>query len=43
MKDYYLRERNFGSFERSFSIPQSVEADKIEVSFEMGLLYCDAT
>jgi HSP20 family protein len=37
-KDYYLRERNFGSVERSFSIPQTVEADKIEASFKKGVL-----
>jgi HSP20 family protein len=37
-KDYYLHERNFGSFERSFGIPESVEADKIEASFKKGVL-----
>jgi len=37
-KDYYLRERNFGSFERSFTIPESVDADKIEASFKKGVL-----
>lgn len=37
-KDYYLRERNFGSFERSFSVPEGVDADKIEASFKKGVL-----
>jgi HSP20 family protein len=37
-KDYYLQERNFGSFERSFGIPESVDADKIEASFKKGVL-----
>jgi len=27
-EDYYLRERNFGSFERSLSVPEGVDADK---------------
>ena len=29
-KDYYLHERHFGSFERSFEMPEGVDADKIE-------------
>lgn len=29
-KDYYLHERLFGSFERSFQVPEGVDADKIE-------------
>ena len=37
-KDYYLRERNFGSFERSFQVPDGVDADKIEASFKKGVL-----
>ena len=37
-KDYYLRERNFGSFERSFQVPDSVDSDKIEASFKKGVL-----
>ena len=37
-KDYYLRERSFGSFERSFGIPEGVDADKIEASFKKGVL-----
>ena len=37
-KDYYLRERNFGSFERSFALPESVDLNKIEASFKKGVL-----
>ena len=37
-KDYYLHERRFGSFERSFELPESVDAEKIEASFKKGVL-----
>jgi HSP20 family protein len=37
-KDYYLRERSFGSFQRSFQVPDDVDIDKIECSFKNGLL-----
>ncbi len=37
-KDYYLHERSFGSFERSFPLPDEVDADKIEASFSKGIL-----
>lgn len=37
-KDYYLHERSFGSFERLFRLPEGVDADKIEASFEKGVL-----
>jgi len=37
-KDYYVRERNFGSFERAFQVPEGVDADKIEASFKKGVL-----
>lgn len=37
-KDYYVHERNFGSFERSFSLPEDVDSDKIEASFKKGVL-----
>lgn len=37
-KDYYLHERSFGSFERSFEIPDGVDTDKIEASFKKGVL-----
>lgn len=37
-KDYYLRERNFGAFERSFQIPDAVDTSKIEAVFKQGVL-----
>jgi HSP20 family protein len=37
-KDYYLSERRFGSFERSFRLPEGVEPDKVEASFKKGVL-----
>ena len=35
---YYLQERSFGSFQRSFEMPESVDADKIEANFKKGVL-----
>lgn len=37
-KDYYVSERSFGSFQRSFQVPDSVESDKIEANFKKGVL-----
>ena len=37
-KDYYLSERRYGSFQRSFSVPDGVDADKIEAGFKNGVL-----
>jgi HSP20 family protein len=37
-KDYYLRERNSASFERSFRVPDGVDADKIDANFKKGVL-----
>ena len=37
-KDYYLSERSFGSFQRSFQVPNGVDTDKIEASFKNGVL-----
>ena len=37
-KDYYLQERQFGSFERRFTLPDGVDAAKIEASFTKGVL-----
>jgi HSP20 family protein len=37
-KDYYLQERYYGSFERSFEIPETVDTDKIEATFKKGVL-----
>jgi len=37
-KDYYVRDRHFGSFERRFRLPEGVDAEKIEASFKNGVL-----
>ncbi len=37
-KDYYVQERHFGSFERTFQVPEEVDASKIEASFKKGVL-----
>ena len=37
-KDYYFSERRYGSFVRSFPLPEGVNADKIEASFAKGVL-----
>lgn len=35
---YHLRERRYGSFSRSISLPSTVNADKIDASYEAGVL-----
>lgn len=35
---YYLVERHYGSFSRSFSLPPGVDADQVQASFDNGLL-----
>jgi len=37
-KDYYLSERSYGSFQRSFQVPAGVDTDKIEATFKKGVL-----
>jgi len=37
-KDYYMSERRYGSFRRSFEVPEGVDAEKIEASFKNGVL-----
>jgi HSP20 family protein len=37
-KDYYRRERSFGSFEPSFQVPEGIDTDKIAASFKNGIL-----
>jgi HSP20 family protein len=37
-KNYYVSERRYGSFERSFQVPDGVDAEKIEASFNKGVL-----
>jgi HSP20 family protein len=33
-----MRERRFGTFSRSISLPTSIKADKIEANYESGVL-----
>jgi len=35
---YYLSERKYGSFERSFRLPEGVDTDKVEANFKNGVL-----
>lgn len=36
--DYFTRERHYGSFCRSITLPVSVKPDKVETSLDMGIL-----
>jgi len=36
---YYLRERQYGSFQRSIPLPPSVDPDKAEAKFKNGILH----
>ncbi len=38
-KDYYRSERTYGSFQRSFGVPDSIDTDKIEARFDKGVLH----
>jgi HSP20 family protein len=35
---YYIRERRYGSFSRSFSLPQGTDESKVRARFEHGVL-----
>ena len=37
-KNYYVSERAYGSFERSFSLPEGTDANKIAANFAKGVL-----
>ena len=37
-EDYYCCERSYGSFSRSIAVPSNVDAQKIEASYEDGVL-----
>jgi HSP20 family protein len=37
-KDYYLSERRYGSFVRSFRLPEGVDAERIDARFDKGVL-----
>lgn len=37
-KDFYVKERQYGSFERAFPIPDDVDTSKIDATFKNGIL-----
>jgi HSP20 family protein len=37
-EDYHLRERSYGSFQRSFRVPENVDIDRIQAQFDKGVL-----
>lgn len=37
-KDFYLEERSYGAFRRSFTLPPNVDGEKISASFDNGVL-----
>jgi len=37
-QDFRMRERSFGSFQRSLRVPDGVDVDKIEANFKKGVL-----
>lgn len=37
-ENHYVSERRYGSFERSFRLPESVDADKVEADLKKGVL-----
>ncbi len=37
-EDYYCCERSYGSFSRSVALPSSVDANKIQATYEHGVL-----
>ena len=37
-KNYHLRERYYGAFQRSISLPNNIEPEKIKARFENGVL-----
>ncbi|MCK4622200.1 MAG: Hsp20/alpha crystallin family protein [Desulfuromonadales bacterium] len=37
-KHYHCTERHVGSFQRSFRLPVSVQSDKVDASFDKGIL-----
>jgi HSP20 family protein len=37
-KNFYLAERRYGLFQRSFSVPEGVDANRIEANFKNGVM-----
>lgn len=40
-ENYHLSERSYGSFSRSFRVPDSVDGDKVNATFDKGVLTID--
>lgn len=40
-ENYYRRERSYGMFRREFTLPSTVDADKIKAEFKDGVLKVD--
>ncbi len=37
-KDYHITERSYGSFQRSFAMPEGIDSSKIDAKFKNGVL-----
>ena len=37
-KDYHLSERRYGAFQRSFTVPDGIDTEKIDATFKDGVL-----
>lgn len=37
-ENYYMAERSYGTFERSLTLPETIDEDKIEARFDKGVL-----
>ena len=37
-KNYHFSERSYGSFQRAFQLPSSVDRDRVAADFEKGVL-----
>ncbi len=37
-KEYHVSERRYGSFQRTFQLPGGVDADKVQATFDKGIL-----
>ena len=37
-KDYFIREVAYGAFQRTFALPEAVDADRVEAKYAKGML-----
>lgn len=42
-KNMHLEERTFGEFKRTFELPENVDDEKVDASYEHGVLYLKLT